>query len=465
MAEHSNTPLSPPARETREEEADRALRHTRFTPGSMAMLIALFLATLVSTPLVQIVVEIQQNRREREEARAQRMPMPSFQPQAGEILRLLPTPDEIRAVRDLSGALALLPPVSEIRAYETALEERSVLSAWTLPTVQSLLAGGLGVGNEQAYVGQEGWLFYRPDIEYLTGRGFLDLTHLAPQLDGRSDPRQVDPIKALQRFQEQLAQRGIRLIVVPVPLKPMAHPEQLSRRYPVGAPTREWLQNPSYPRFVRKMQQAGIEVFDVSALLSGAPGAQYLKTDTHWTPEVMERTAAALAQYLKASGAMAATSDTRYIRRITDITNDGDIVAMLKLPADQTLFPRQQVRIHPVATADSRRPWQAHRDAEILLLGDSFSNIYSLGAMGWGENAGFAEQISYYLQSPLDTICVNAGGASATRQKLVQELRRGNDRLRGKRIVIYEFAMRDLAAGDWKLLDLPEIAPISPPAR
>ncbi len=42
-----------------------------------------------------------------------------------------------------------------------------------------------------------------------------------------------------------------------------------------------------------------------------------------------------------------------------------------------------------------------------------------------------------------------------TRQQLVRDLARGRDRLKGKRLVIWQFAMRDLLSGDWKLLDLP----------
>src|SRR5262249_10190762 len=35
------------------------------------------------------------------------------------------------------------------------------------------------VHNEKVYVGREDWLFYRPEIEYLTGHGFLTQRQLA----------------------------------------------------------------------------------------------------------------------------------------------------------------------------------------------------------------------------------------------------------------------------------------------
>ena len=90
----------------------------------------------------------------------------------------------------------------------------------------------------------------------------------------------------------------------------------------------------------------------------------------------------------------------------------------------------------------------------MLVLGDSFSNIYSLESMGWGTSAGFVEQLSYALRRPIDRLVQNDQGAFATRAMLQRDPRR----LDGKRVVVYQFAARELAFGDWKVLDLPESA-------
>ena len=465
MAETTTTPAAGPPPlprpETREEEADRALRHTAFAPGVAPALCALFLLTIAAIPVLQHVVEIRRNVAARREARAQDLPTPPLLPQAWDVLRLLPTWAEIRAVHHPADALALLPPEPEIRAFETALEEQSVLSEWALPPVQQSLTGLLGAGNEQAYVGREGWLHYRPDVEYLTGPGFLDPARLrlreSATVEGGQTGAAVqpDPVKALVRFHEQLSARGIRLIVVPVPVKPMLHPEKLSARYGPSS-TAAALQNASYARFLGEMARAGVTVFGAPAAVAEAPGPQFLAADTHWTPAAMERTASALARFVTARGGLPPdASGKTYTRREAEVASGGDIVDMLKLPRGQRLFVPQRVRVHPVDEAETGEPWYPHRNADVLLLGDSFSNIYSLGGMGWGEGAGFAPQLSYYLQRPVDAIVVNAGGAYAARQRLRQEMLRGRDRLRGKRVVLYEFAIRDLASGDWKLLDLP----------
>jgi alginate O-acetyltransferase complex protein AlgJ len=139
------------------------------------------------------------------------------------------------------------------------------------------------------------------------------------------------------------------------------------------------------------------------------------------------------------------------------ITAHGDTVALLGLPKSQSLIPPQTVTIHRVLPNGS--PWKPNREADVLLLGDSFSNIYSLGAMGWGDSAGFTEHLSAHLGRPVDALLRNSDGAFATRQMLQKELASGSDRLQGKTLVIWEFATRELTFGNWKSLPLPKAEP------
>jgi alginate O-acetyltransferase complex protein AlgJ len=114
------------------------------------------------------------------------------------------------------------------------------------------------------------------------------------------------------------------------------------------------------------------------------------------------------------------------------------------------------------------KAWRNDPDADVLLLGDSFSNIYSLGDMGWGTSAGLAEQLSFELRRPVERIVKNDNGAFATRQELALALARGDDRLKGKKLVIWQFATRELAVGDWKLTELKlgrKTGPIVPPVN
>ena len=443
---------------SREEEAKLALEHTVITRPMCWTLTLLFLLTIFSVPVLQSAVEL---RRDAAERRAQiaagEQPEKKTVPTILEAWQELPSKEQMGAVSSAQEAWSLIPAASQFQGHENRLQDDSLIVQWTLPRMQNLLVQ-VGVGNEQAYVGREGWLMYRPDIDYATSRGFLDpaLQQVRKRSgDAESEAVQPDPVKAIVQFKRQLAARGIDLIVVPVPVKAIIHAEKMSSRYTFSHPL---FQNPSYDEFRQRLKREGVLLFDVAPLLIAekqrSGQAQYLNTDTHWTPQAMELSARELAKFINNHIKLPDVERAGFTRVKQSASNLGDIAEMLKLPANQTHYKKQQVTIQQVQTPDGE-PLYATRDADILLLGDSFSNIYSFGEMNWGEAAGFGEQLGFYLQRPFDAIINNAGGSYVTRQQLVRDLTRGKDRLRGKRLVIWEFAMRDLLSGDWKLLNLP----------
>ena len=267
-------------------------------------------------------------------------------------------------------------------------------------------------------------------------------------------PTEPDPRVAIIHLKEQLARRGIVLIIMPTPIKAMIHPEKLSHRY-VGRQTE--LQNPSYEQFKEEMEQNGVLVFDIASALMNAKAqsgqAQYLATDTHWRPETVELVAEKLKDFIMKKVLLPKIPDPGYRTERSELTQLGDLAVMLDLPEKQQIFPRETVSIRKVFGAGGE-PWQPQKTADVLVLGDSFSNIYFLEAMGWGEGAGFVEQLSYVLQRPMDRITRNDNGSYATREFLAAELAKGRDRLEGKRLVIYQFAIRELAVGNWKSINL-----------
>src|SRR5262249_42857212 len=104
-----------------------------------------------------------------------------------------------------------------IEEYEKQLEERSLLRRRLLGPTQQWLTAIAGLGNEKAYVGREGWLFYRPDVDYLTGPGFLEADALRRRsIAGKQHVAapQPDPRPSILEFHQQLARRGIRLVIM-----------------------------------------------------------------------------------------------------------------------------------------------------------------------------------------------------------------------------------------------------------
>jgi alginate O-acetyltransferase complex protein AlgJ len=167
----------------------------------------------------------------------------------------------------------------------------------------------------------------------------------------------------------------------------------------------------------------------------------------------MESVAAELAVFLNRHVQLAKPAeDPRYSRRSVQASRVGDIVDMLKLPEDQALFRPQDVRISQVVDG-SGDVFEPSAEAEVLLLGDSFTNIFTEEFMGWGSAAGLAPQLAMELGRRIDVIAQNDSGAFATRAALALELEQGTPRLDGKKVVVWEFAARELAVGNWKHID------------
>jgi alginate O-acetyltransferase complex protein AlgJ len=72
------------------------------------------------------------------------------------------------------------------------------------------------------------------------------------------------------------------------------------------------------------------------------------------------------------------------------------------------------------------------------------------------------------LRQSLDALLRNDARANATRELLVKDASQGRIRLTGKTVVVWQFAMRELAVGDWKILQIPAVGnplPATPPAE
>lgn len=431
---------------SREEMARRDLGHTTVTPATVRILLAFFLTALVAGLIGELAG-----------VRARRVDGVET---AWSYLSMLPSQIDAHlasaTASDGSGSWQRLVSTNRIvlaglSGFERALEDESLLGRVLRPHAQVVMTRWFGVGNERVYPGREGWLFFHPDIEYVTGRGFLDPAQLrrrAATAPEWTAPPQPDARKAIARFKDDLIARGITLVVMPTPLKPGIHPEMLARR---GADATGVLQNPSYAAFVNDLRRDGVLVFDPSEALAAArrTGPQYLATDTHWRPETMEVAAERLGDFIAARVGLPVTADPGYRLERPEVRNTGDIARMLDLPDDAALFPPETVWLRRVLQADGS-PWRSSRDADVLVLGDSFSNVYALESMGWGTSAGLAEQLSYTLRRPVDRLVQNDEGAFATRAMLRQD----PDRLDGKRVVVYQFAARELAFGDWKVIPL-----------
>jgi alginate O-acetyltransferase complex protein AlgJ len=323
--------------------------------------------------------------------------------------------------------------------FETSLEDSSALVDAVRPaTLDALLRFG-GAGSEEAYVGRDGWLFYRPDVDALM----------------QPSSKLETAARGLAAFAADLAGRGIRLVFVATPGKASIHPEKIAR----GAGDAP-LMPAGWDEFAALLAAAWNEeasarglpeqpapvVIDPSkalreqALASGQP--QYLLSDSHWSPAGMELVAAAIAGELGSaatSGPPAATDEIDAV---------GDTARMLQLPDESPILQKQRVLTAPV------KDWAADRSSGILLLGDSYTNIYSSEDLGWGTRAGLAERVSHWLGAPVDRLSRNDAGALEARRMLAAEATKDPAWLEGKDVLVWQLSLREVVGGDWTPVEL-----------
>jgi len=315
------------------------------------------------------------------------------------------------------------------KQYETAIEDTSLLRAVLLTPAQEFLTKCFRTGNEKVIVGKDGWLFYSGDYDYLVNPGFMQAGRMHKRDLAGAHP---DAVAAIRKFADDLKARDIRLILIPAPGKPLVYGDKLG-----SGEDRKG--NKSFDEFRKQVESFGVTVLDFTDdfIAMRKDGVEsYLKTDTHWTPAAMQFAAKKTAEAIGD-----AEPDTVPGAK-AEITARGDIANMLKLPDVDDIFPKQTVEVVQYDVVQDR-------NSDVLLLGDSFTNIFSLDAMGWGSRAGFAETLAHELGRPIDVIARNDAGAHATRDVLSAEFLRGRDRLEGKKVVVWEFAIRELAVGDW----------------
>ena len=429
-ATHESRPHESRQTASREEEADLTLRRTVVSRRLALAIVSMFVVFLMLPSIAQHFMGPKLKKGE-----------PSF-------WSLFPSASQVEKVRGVRSATLLLPTDIETKRVEKRIEKQALLSQHLLSPSQNVMSEVFHAGNEQVYMGRDKWLFAKAEVDYLTGKGFLDPYVLRRQA---KIGIQADPLKAILDFDRQLKANGIKLIVMPIPSKATIHPDKFGASSTQLAP-----ENVSFARFMNELRRAKIAVYNAAPTLVRARDLthepQYFAGDTHWTPQAMTRVARDLARFVRENTDLPAQPPIGYTLSPANRTNICDLEVMLKLPDNQHVFQRQHAKVNRVLDSKGNL-WKTQPDADILLLGDSFCNIYSRGGY-WGRAAGLGEHLSFYLQRPIDRIALDGGAANFVRRRWKSDLKHKKRSARNVRVVIYEFAARTLANNDWRLVDM-----------
>lgn len=277
------------------------------------VLIAAFLAMLLTVPLVQIVGELRR----------------------GEGPRVLEL-------------FARAPSPANLRAFERGLEDASVAARTLRPWLQAVLFFGLHDGGEKVLVGRGGNLFYAPGVNAIAQR---------PR---RGDSSVGQAALAVKAFRDDLGAHGIRLIVLVAPNKESVYPQWLTgfARPPtrvINADTRD---------FMKRCAADGVDVVDLFACyreVSRYP--YYLPQDTHWSPTGMAVAARAVASRI------GRRSEARREAREVTLATHGDLIRMMRSHVIEANTAPMEINATQVSLPTNDAA------ASVLVLGDSFCRV------------------------------------------------------------------------------------------
>ena len=353
-----------------------------------------------------------------------------------------------------------------LRGFESRLEQNSNFAEQLRRSMQRHLTGIFREGNNRTVIGRDGWLYFRPALHALAGYGPI-LSEPQSVTKDPTRPLWNPAVDAIRRFALQLEERGIELVLVPAPVKPMIYPEYLT-----GTTTSGPVRHRDSDSFYGTVRESGCAVIDIADTFwemkneDATKGPLFLKQDTHWRPRGMMAAVDAVAKYLAARPWFQQLPESTVSLRteVVESKHVGDLVEKLDLPMAGDLFSEELATLTRVLDAETGQSVASDRESPIVVLGDSFVNVFDDPSLGFAVgsppreevdagrcSAGFAQHLAMRLKRSLDVIAVNGEASTGVR---AQFARRSDDEVRAKKAVIWVIAARDLFLSETPATDL-----------
>ncbi len=293
---------------------------------------------------------------------------------------------------------------------------------------------------------ENGTLFLTSELRFLQFPTFW--AEAALKAARSPKPENADPLPAIVDFHKQLAEMGIRLLLVPVPPKAW---------YAKFAPEIEGelhgRQTDSLSQFYARLAEEGVQCIDLRpsfAQHEAAGEAMYCKTDSHWSGAGCVVAAQTVATQLAALQALPASpaSPPALTQRWSDVQIKGDLLEW----SHASKTTQEALRVREI-TLPQHQPLSPDVASPILILGDSHTLVFHDFL---AEHAGFPDQIALESGRVPDWIGTRGSGANAVRVSLFRRNLKDASYLAGKKVVIWCFAAREFTEAEqgWQKIPL-----------
>lgn len=307
-------------------------------------------------------------------------------------------------------------------------------------------------------IGRQGWILLKSELQYLVVRKpwLLD----RGELEATPPRGAIDPLSAILYFDRELKKRGITLIVVPVPVRPLVFPESVvdtsefpdSERVPYLASWQE-----GYFEYLRS---TGCQALDLTPIFIerrlSDRGPVFSRTESHWTGHGLRVAGEAIAAIVKGQDWYGSIGTRAFREEWVTIEQTGDLSARLRgtIDAGDVAPPDLQepptgpfaMPVRRITSNGEFDPVSIERrnpESPVVIIGDSYVAFGSDGGFGLGQ------QLAYELGFAVDVIPTEGGGANAARMNLVRAARTDPGYLATKKCVIWCLTSRDFVGMQW----------------
>lgn len=293
--------------------------------------------------------------------------------------------------------------------------------------------------NVNAMSGADGWLFLTSELRFLAQGSFWGN---AAAKAARHKSSAGDPIPAIVDFRRQLKERGIDLLLVPVPPKAAIYADKLGLANASGPAASA----PYLEEFYKELRAQGVDVLDLSTTFAQPPetarGAFYCKTDSHWSGTGVVLAASAIAERVRAK-IPAPASPKECATQWKDETIEGDLRSLL--PHDVSKPAPENISLRVISEKGNGAAVQPDPNSPLLIMGDSHTLVFHEFL---AERAGLIDQLANELGYAPDLIGTRGSGATAVRVTLYRRGKSDPDYLVKKKMVIWCFAAREFTETD-----------------
>lgn len=319
-------------------------------------------------------------------------------------------------------------------------------------------------GTNDCVLGQEGWIVLTSELAYARLGRFWDTDPAT--MSPKADPSIVDPVTAIADFDRQLKARGIWLIFMPVPTRPVIYPEAILGREKLKDFKGTLHLHSPQDEFYKVLRSKGVEVLDLTphflAAKSGEYGGVFTPSDSHWTPRGISVAVDQLAKALSKEKWLKSVPKQEFvIPGWSSRTWWGGIYKAIVEKGGQPTRPPDTVWLPTVRlkTPDgSKRIEFRNPESPIIIIGDS-------NTFWWkDQDAAFSQQLAGRMGFLVDLLSTADGGATNTRLNLVRTIHASPGYADNKKVVIWCFTSRAFGeqTGGWRLIPLDQAPPPEP---